>query len=256
MRKKLTAISEPQIPSKVDSEKSKPTKQNSVFTIFGEQVILGGKKKLLRTTSEVGKLGQKGQFEPSKHFLRTNSDLGRPAANIGPLTSAAIGHGQPFIGTTLVHERPSIKPASHATEKRGYEEVAVTQMVATDTGVRRSAAKNTEDDEIFESLQAFYTAQSSTDFLPTAKVSGSTKGRSTPTHNPPPPPPKPVGNKVRTFAKVANVRLVIWNQTFVESKEDFIFLPFYKYYITVHTFLKPVIVNYLIGNLCYLFFWA
>jgi hypothetical protein len=185
----MTATSEPHIPTKVDTEKWNP---NSVFTIFGEKVVLGGKKTLLRTTSEVGRPIQKGQPEQFKRFLRTNSDLGRPAAaNKGPLPSAATGHGQPFFGPNLVHDRPSIKPASHATEKRS-EDVAVAQFVAPDDGVRRSASPN-------NNFEGYHTAQSSLDHFATSKM----------TNQPPPPPRKPIRSKAGTYEKVPRARLVI-----------------------------------------------
>ena len=107
VRNKWSHSSEPQLAQPHAAPKKFDQQSATVFNIFGEEVRLS-KSKLHRTTSE---LASAPGFGSSQMFRRTNSDLGRQQEN----------------GARL-----SIKPASHATEKRSYEDVgAVHAFVST-----------------------------------------------------------------------------------------------------------------------------
>ena len=190
---------------KVDEDNSKPTFKAAQRhqdngsqrpTMSGDQVKRV--KPLLRSTSEVARpsfkqarpftfggggdvphFGGPSQFLPRNAAASANLDRPRATSVIGrqsakvPLPLASVGPSghAPIIPR---HDRPSIKPASHATEKQSYE-----------TGVAFTATE--------QSVEEFHTADSSL---------------LSPSNIPlPPPPPKSKPSKAAgTFRGIPRVR--------------------------------------------------
>jgi len=180
---------------KVGDDKSKPTfkvaqkhqdNAGQKPSKSGDQVQRG--KPLLRTTSEVT---TRPSFKQARPFTfgwggyTPDFDSAAPAANSDrPRATSVIGRQNAKVPPPLTsvgpsghapqHERPSIKPASHATEKQSYE-----------TGI---AVTTTQ-----QGVEEYHTANSSL---------------LSPSHIPlPPPPPKSKSSKAAgKFKEVPRVR--------------------------------------------------
>ena len=171
LKKLNAATSEPDI---ITSSNPWVVASKNRFTMFGAQVK--PKKSLARTKSEMirpepvlaGQGGAQRQI-----FYRTKSDLGRNVAMPSP---------------TAMPNRPSIKPASHSTEKQTFKEVfQIFPVERENNGLTGQAAVKPvrfpgPSCEEPRPQEGFLTAQSSLESAP------STPWKTMP---PPPPPVKP-----------------------------------------------------------------
>lgn len=114
-----------------------------IFNVFGEQVRLGTRKPLQKATSEGAlkkvpdHVGLDVHRQPRVQFQRSassSSNVGKTAsksqfAQSLPSAPAAVAPPTTMTATTTSAFRPSIKPASHSTENRGFEGATAPRFV-------------------------------------------------------------------------------------------------------------------------------
>ena len=188
-RSQVDAATKPQLKIQAhDHDRGNPKSSSAaaaarVFNVFGEQICLGTKKPFHRAASEgaLKKVPDSArpdvQRQARVQFQVASSGFGKPlqmsqppkfAQDLPPVFAAAAPSAFAFAA---VGNRPSIKPASHATENRGFEAATAARYVPVAEAV---------EPDVEDSNQVFHSADASKFEF------------SKPKAPPPLPPPKPV----------------------------------------------------------------